>query len=162
MTADAIVKVAYGSEHLRNVFLTPLPKGQYDFIANLPDGALNVLQEEIKKKFGLVGTLTPVETNVLVLRRATQTLQGFTPAKGFGDSLNTLRESLQNIIGGGLSVIDETGLTNRYDFSFIWPKVNTSSDAGKQAIKDALYDQLGLELAAATEPVEMLVVEKAK
>ena len=103
-----------------------------------------------------------METNVLVLRRATPDLRGFTPTKGFGDSLNTLRESLQNIIGSRLSVIDETGLTNRYDFSFIWPKVNTSSDAGKQAIKDALYDQLGLDLVPATEPVEILVVEKAK
>lgn len=111
---------------------------------------------------GLVGKWEPVETNVLVLRRATSDLRGFTPAKGFGDSLNTLRESLQNCIGGGLSVIDETGLTNRYDFSFVWPTVNLSSDAGKQTIREALYSQLGLELVPAVEPVEMLVVEKVK
>lgn len=54
VTADAIVKTAYGAEDRRTVFLTPLPKGRYDFIANLPYGALSVLKEEVKKELGLV------------------------------------------------------------------------------------------------------------
>ena len=103
-----------------------------------------------------------LETNVLVLKLANPDAKGFKPANGFGNSLNILRESLENIVGDGLSVIDKTGLTNRYDFAFTWPKVNTSSNAGKQAIKNALYNQLGLELVPSREPIEMLVVEKVK
>jgi hypothetical protein len=162
VTADAIVKTAYGSDSLRTIYTTKLPEGRYDFIANLPHDSLKVLQDELKKKLGVVGKWVTVETNVLVLKLANPNTQAFKPAKGFGNSLNTLRMSLENIIGGGLPVIDQTGLTNRYDVSFSWPKVNTSSEAGKQAIKDALYEQLGLVMVPSREPIEMLVVEQAK
>jgi hypothetical protein len=160
VTADEIVKTAYGADSLLTIFKTQLPKGRFDFIANLPHGSLQALQEEIKRKLGLVGRWEMVETNVIALKLADPDAKAFKVAKGFGNRMDMLKTSLQNIVGEGLPVIDKTGLTNRYDFSFTFPKVNTSSAAGKQAIKNALYNQLGLELVPSREPVKMLVVEK--
>ena len=163
VTADEIVRTAYNPGDRRTVFLTRVPRGRYDFIANLPHGALDVLKGEVKKELGLVGRWEMVETNVLMLKIASPeaAARAFKPAKTFGNSLDTLRGSLENIVGDGLYVIDETGLTNRYDFSFEWPRVN-APEAGKQAIKNALYDHLGLQLVPAYEPVRMLFVERAK
>jgi len=49
-----VVQCAYGGTLGRMIFSTPLPDGNYDFISNLPGGAGDALQREIKKKFGLV------------------------------------------------------------------------------------------------------------
>jgi uncharacterized protein (TIGR03435 family) len=67
-----------------------------------------------------------------------------------------------------IPIIDETGLTQEYDYSFVW---NQSYPANKQiklelpnyeVLKQALVDQLGLELVPTNMPIEMLVVEKVK
>ncbi len=162
VTADQVIQTAYSSEALRTLYRTKLPQGRYDFIANLPHDAFGVLQTEIKKKWGLVGKWEMVKTNVLLMTLANPETDGFRPAKGFGNRMESLRVSLQAIIAkGSIPVIDGTGLTNRYDFNFVWPQVNTSSEAGKQKILDALYDQLGLALVPTNMPIKMLVVEKA-
>jgi hypothetical protein len=51
-------------------------------------------------------------------------------------------------------VVDQTGLTGNYDF--------TTGPFGPEEINHAFLDQLGLELVPGREPIEMLVVEKAK
>jgi hypothetical protein len=45
-----------------------LPDGKYDYIANLPSGSGNALQQEIKNQFGIVGRFEPQPKNVLVLK----------------------------------------------------------------------------------------------
>ena len=65
-----------------------------------------------------------------------------------------------------LPVIDETGLTNQYDYTFhgseFNPSWNTNIHAMRQAFGDALHKQLGLELVPTNMPIEMLVGEKVK
>ena len=59
-----------------------------------------------------------------------------------------------------MPVLDETGFTNVYDIDLTWPGkqfVPPSRDWLKQAVQD----QLGLELAPAREAIEMLVVERS-
>ena len=56
-------------------------------------------------------------------------------------------------------VVDQTGLTNSYDFSLKW---KSDGDSNLAALQQALEDQLGLELVPTNMPVEMLVVEKTK
>ena len=59
----------------------------------------------------------------------------------------------------GRPVVDQTGLTNNYDYQLDWqPQPGETEPA---ALKRALLDQLGLELVPANMPIEMLAVEKA-
>ncbi|MSU56684.1 MAG: DUF3738 domain-containing protein [Pedosphaera sp.] len=59
--------------------------------------------------------------------------------------------------------LDRTGLAEKYDFAIQWDEQwwfqNRDDPEG---LKKKLLDQLGLELVASREPIEMLIVEKAK
>jgi uncharacterized protein (TIGR03435 family) len=175
VTLDSIVETAYGSEPLRTIFSVKMPTHKYDYIANVPNNALQELQEEIKNKFGLIGRWEMVKTNVLAIRLAGQeseftsrATQGYDPdprnrfRNRYQLTLDSLKTSLQGMVSRDVPVIDQTGLTNQYQFSFAWPPGNISSDDRKQATSDALRDQLGLELVPTNMPIEMLVVEKAQ
>jgi uncharacterized protein (TIGR03435 family) len=85
---------------------------------------------------------------------------GFTDAAGpngaprttFAASpIRTLVNMLANTLGS--PVVDKTALTGLYDYSFDWPAQGAS-------LVDAL-DQIGLNLEAKKEPVEVLVIDHA-
>jgi uncharacterized protein (TIGR03435 family) len=57
-------------------------------------------------------------------------------------------------------IVDQTALKGSYDVHFKWRWDDSSSEA--EVFKQALLDQLGLELVPGRESVEMLVVEKVK
>lgn len=59
----------------------------------------------------------------------------------------------------GIPVIDQTGLKRNFDVDLKWDGQN---DPRHENLKQAIADQLGLELVPGTAVVEMLVVEKAK
>jgi uncharacterized protein (TIGR03435 family) len=61
----------------------------------------------------------------------------------------------------GKPVLDNTGLTNHYDFELKWDGKSNNSSAA-EVIVQAVRDQLGLELTVATRPVEVLIVERAE
>lgn len=58
-----------------------------------------------------------------------------------------------------MPVIDRTGLKGGYDIDLKWDDKN---DTDHQNLKQALLDQLGLELVPGTAPIEYLFIEKAK
>jgi uncharacterized protein (TIGR03435 family) len=60
-----------------------------------------------------------------------------------------------------MPVVDETSLTGWYNIDLRW-KVKADPQANQDTLKQALLDQLGLELVATNMPIEMLVVEKVK
>ena len=75
--------------------------------------------------------------------------------------LSTLVQYLETYFE--MPVLDRTGLQGSFDFKLKWdlPKErhhNPDSDP----LKEALLDQLGLELVPSNMPIEMLVVEKVK
>ena len=73
-----------------------------------------------------------------------------------------LDNSIVRVLEGaylGRPVIDETGLTESYDFEL---HLDSKSKNYTEAIKNALREQLGLELVPTNMPIEMLVVEKAQ
>jgi RNA polymerase sigma factor (sigma-70 family) len=167
---------AYDSRPTRAV-LPKLPQEKYDFIANLPKGSSEALAQEIKRKFGFVGKKELMERDVLLLKLSNPDAFAFKPntnlTSGYdngdahfnrtiGDLIwqNSLEDTLH------LPIIDETGLTNRYDYIFHYPDWNpswsTNFNAMKQGLKDAFGKQLGLELVPARMAIEMLVVEKVK
>lgn len=58
-------------------------------------------------------------------------------------------------------VIDQTRLTNRYDIDLNWNETDYQHP-NLESLKQALLDQLGLELVPTNMPIEMLVVGKIK
>ena len=81
MSAEYVIRSAYGwSSHCRLIWADPAPAGEFDFIANLPDGALEALQAEIKKQWGLVAQRESCLTNAMVLTVDHADAPGLKPA----------------------------------------------------------------------------------
>ena len=79
---------AANATQARMVIATELPQERYDFIANLPNGTAPALQAEIKRRFGLVGRLETIETNVLVLTVKHSNAPGLKPNRTGGHNNN--------------------------------------------------------------------------
>ena len=58
-------------------------------------------------------------------------------------------------------VVDNTGLTGRFDIDLFWDAPDYQHQ-NPDALKKAVLDELGLELIPAKEPIDMLVVERAR
>jgi uncharacterized protein (TIGR03435 family) len=149
------------------IFTVPVPEGRYDFISNLPRGQTIALQQEIKKKFGLVARRETMETNVLSLEVRSANAAGLRRNSGDGISFVAGRGSLtshnqsifslveylrQNL---DIMVLNRTRIKDNLDIDLKW-------DSTPEGLKQALLDQLGLELVPGNEFVEFLVVEKAQ
>ena len=61
----------------------------------------------------------------------------------------------------GKPVLDETSLTNHYDFELKW-KEERDEKPSADTIVQAVREQLGLELTTTTRPVEVVLVEKER
>jgi uncharacterized protein (TIGR03435 family) len=159
--------------------LTPLPRGNFDFIVSGQNPPKNALQMEIKSKYGLVGRRETREMDVMLLRVRRPNAPGLIPSAVPGPSLsfwsaghlrrsngpirffvNDIQQYLQ------IPVVDQTGLTGRYNYDIKWDDQLNWDDAGQwyyantNGMKQAVLDQLGLELVPGRAPVEVLVVEK--
>ncbi len=73
--------------------------------------------------------------------------------------LSTLAGSLEGYFG--VPVLDRTGFTGRFDIDRTWSEPDWQHH-NLEALKQALLGQLGIELTPSREPVEMLVVAKAR
>jgi RNA polymerase sigma factor (sigma-70 family) len=170
---------------VRTIFDTKLPARRYDYFSNLPKGSREALQLEIRKKFGLSAEYHTIETNVLLLEVNYPNSAGLKPTshKDLGSNyrdgdinannqtMESLAQSLETDLG--VPVIDQTGLTNSYDFNLEWHNkivkrningIPLSHDGNPNLgeMEQALADQLGLELVPTNMPIDMLVVEKAQ
>jgi uncharacterized protein (TIGR03435 family) len=168
-----MLQAAYGVPLARMVLPDSLPKDRYDFIANLPSGSMNALQQEIQKKLGLVGKSETRETDVLLLTVKSTQAPGLKPVSGLGSSNNravgpgscsgpdqtfaSIAELLEEYFQ--VPVLDKTGVATHFDIEVTWNE--TEYRHNPDGLKRALLDQLGLELVPDRQPVEMLVVEKS-
>jgi uncharacterized protein (TIGR03435 family) len=189
VTLADIVRTAYEADSVQTAFLTSLPSNKlYDYVSNLPERSGRPLQELLRKQFGLTGHWEILETNVLVLKDSNPDNPGLKPAESLMHSLDITNLGLYDRFTGcerevagrsvyidqtiatliqqlelekycDLPIIDETDLTNRFDFFFKHPAFWGASSA-QAAYKDALATQLGLELAPARRQVKMLIVTK--
>jgi uncharacterized protein (TIGR03435 family) len=177
------------NKRLRMLLLTKIPTARYDYIANSPfqtmeeyrhdtnelaSGNVEALQKVLKKEFGLVGRRETVVTNVLLLEVKYPDAAGLEPVDAPNqapltqkaneicfrdDGCRILASALENDFR--MPVMDETGLTNKYYYDLKWtasrvPRQNQSN------LKQALLDQLGLEVVSTNMPVQMLVVESLR
>jgi uncharacterized protein (TIGR03435 family) len=175
---EDIVSTAYGQSSERTVFLEKVPSGAFDFIANLRSGNEEALQKEIQRKFGLIGKREVRDADVLLLevqnpnatglesadRRRLEPHSGNSSRSGAGyftsrsQNLSMLAWFLESHFK--TPVVDKTGLTNQYDIDLNWDETNFRHP-NLASLKQALLDQLGLELVPTNMPIKMLVVEKA-
>jgi uncharacterized protein (TIGR03435 family) len=176
--AQLVVAGAYNYSPPRVVFSANLPAGLYDYIACLPGGEganQQALQAEVKRRFGVVGRVATRTADVWLLEvkspgapglklntKAEQRSHTFLPVRGRFHGWNTgMFDLARNLeFGANIAVIDQTGLTGRFDFDLNCTE-NDLTDQNWDALNRAL-DQLGLQLVPTNLPIEMLVVEKAK
>jgi uncharacterized protein (TIGR03435 family) len=167
-----LLQAAYGTDSARMIFPEQMPQDRYDFIANLTTGSQQALQQQIKKQFGLTGILETRETDVLLLTVKFPHARGLKPTAGRGSnydsvigpghcsgpnvSLTHLAELLENYFR--LPVIDQTGVAASFDIDLTWDEQEYQKNP--DGLKQALLDQLGLELVPSRAPVEMMVVDK--
>ena len=174
-----IAGIAYGWRTGRILFADTEPTDRYDFISTLPQGSAAALQAELKRKLGFVGHREMRDMDVLVLKVRRSNAPGLKPPiDGRNDGCSRGRYHCDNaplysdsahfpgitrFLEGyfEMPVIDQTGLTQNYHIDLKWNE-RWGQDPNHDALKQALLDQLGLELVPGREPVEMLVVEKVK
>ncbi|MGA2869062.1 MAG: sigma-70 family RNA polymerase sigma factor, partial [Verrucomicrobiota bacterium] len=157
----------------RIVLDTTLATNRYDYFSNQPKGSRNALQHEIKRKFGLVARFETIETNVLILKFKPENYGKLKLSSG---KLPSRTEISNGAVSAGgqtaedftrtletsyffFPVINQTGLTNKYDFEASWD--STDPVHSRSNLEQALTDQIGLEVIPTNLPVEMLIVTKA-
>jgi len=117
---------------------TPLPSEQYDFNVRLPQGTSHAEREQavapmLRSVFGLQVHRDQAERDVYVLKVASSNAPGLTPSgpnsSGFGSTEPDGCKLGSSTIGGltpllehwlRKPVLDETGVTNRYDIRLKW------------------------------------------
>lgn len=183
VTVREMMRAAYRGAPGRVVFPDGEPQEKYDFISTLTDGTEEALQREITKTLGLTARWETVETNVLALKVATPDAPGLKQASFSPDESGDLRHGHIHCFGEKLSwtprmppwgltkflemiyqvpVVDKTELGwFSFNIDLRW-KVNSDPSANQEALKQAMLEQLGLELVPTNMPVEVLVVEKGK
>jgi uncharacterized protein (TIGR03435 family) len=173
-----IARVAYGWRPGRILFTGIQPTERYDFISTLPRVTGPALQAELKSKLGFVGHREMRDMDVLLLKVRRPNAPGLKPPTNGGkDNMHTGHYYCDNAPISSdsgwypgiarfledyfeMPVIDQTGLTQNFHIDLKW-KVMGKPDLDRDSLKQALLDQLGLELVPSNMPVEMLVVEKA-
>lgn len=159
-----LLTLAYDIRPAQLVLTFAMPKGKFDFIANLPGDNRQALQQEIKKKFGLAGRRVTMETNVLVLTVQSRGAAGLKPASGqlsgsqgndyysaHGQALSPLVDYLERFLD--VVVIDNTGLGGEFDVDFKY-------DSTPEDLEKVLLNELGLKLSPSRQNVEFVIVEK--
>jgi len=164
---------------------TALPTEQYDFIVRLPPGASHADREQavapmLRSVFGLQVRREQAEREVYILTVASTNAPGLTPSApdargGGGDQRGGLKLGRATIdwLPGyfekwlGKPVVNETGLTNRYDIQLKWEMSKrellpgASDGPDPEAIRTAVREQLGLALSLQRRAMPVLIVEKA-
>ena len=170
-----LVANAYSFDFFRMVLKTDLPAGGFDYMMTPPYKPWTPLQGELKKQFGLTAHTETREVEVLQIKIKDSQPPKFKPGadgnsgmssqsgevKIENQPISTLANWLQGYFG--MPITDHTGLLGQYDLSLKWTSNRGNPDpAERERIKQALLDQLGLELVPGREPVEMLIVEKVQ
>lgn len=154
-----------------------LPEGRFDFIVKTPakqqDGAKAWLRQAVETTFGLTAQRESRAMDVYLLSTTNRNAEHLTPTVSTGGSSSSSGPGRMQAINGTLvglawslesllkkPVLDETGLTNRYDFELKW-EAKDREQPDPEKLAKAVREQLGLELTLAKRTIEVLVVNSA-
>lgn len=170
-----IIAVAYGETPARVVLPPDAPTNNFDFIVTAIDSRQR-LMKAIHSRFGYTAQNETRDTDVLALKIENAGLPGLAVSspgekrKGFYKHGNfylmhfQLKELLRDFEQTlDTPIVDETGLTNYYDFSFPWDiqtigQLNNETTA--RPVLDKILATWGLGFEPETASLEMLVVKK--
>jgi len=176
-TVFGVLSSCYNINPVRVITNSALPEGKFDFIVKTPskDGevAQACLKQAVEVTFGIRARRETREIPVYVLSVLKSGTDNFTPTASTGGSsgqsgpgrLQAINQPVASLASGlesslGTPVLDETGLTNNYDFELKWTEAS-EGQAKPEAIVAAVRDQLGLQLSPARRAVELVIVDKA-
>jgi uncharacterized protein (TIGR03435 family) len=163
---------AYNVQSAQLIWDAPVPgTGKYDVLANFPGGDrpnFLAMRNAIRKTFGLACRYETIKANALILAVKFPNAPGLRAAvpgdnsgneqsnsySAHGQGIEVLVDYIESRLG--IAVIDQSKLMGNYNIDFQWDGVTP------EGLKNALLDQVGLELVPTSQPVRMLLVEKAK
>lgn len=173
-----LIAEAYDCKPGHVVLPTDTPRGGFDFLVTVSPRTRKHLQAAIAKKTGYAADSETRNTEVLVLRVKDANLPGLTAsAAGENETINyqdgklyfkhqplgAMFKGLED--GLALPVVDQTGLTNYYDFSVIWnDRIAKAMRTGGFHLEGVqkVFSGLGLELKPETVSQEMFIVKKTR
>ena len=172
-----VLAVAYDQDVSRVVMPSDATEGRFDFLVTTADNQRQQLQQLIGRNPGYMAQTETRGTQVLALKVVNVQLPGLA-ASGEDEqpNINFLDAKLQfthlpvSVLADTLDrffripVVDETGLTNFYDFSIPWSSETQSRMLNGEISQTALGKMLaglGLGLKPDTVSLKMLVVTKA-
>jgi len=175
-TVFGVLASCYDINLVRVITNSALPEGKFDFIIKTPskDGevARTCLRQAVEVAFGIRARRETREIPVYVLSVLKPGTDNFTPTVSTGGSsgqsgpgrLQAINQPVSSLAGGLESslrtpVLNETGLTNNYDFELKWTE-QKEGEAKPEVIIQAVREQLGLLLTPARRPVELVIVDK--
>jgi uncharacterized protein (TIGR03435 family) len=167
----SLARWAYRTTEWRLVTNAALPEGKFDVLINVPQAASEripeLLGDTLKTTFGLRGRKETRDVEVYELTVKESKLEETVSTGGSSASSGPGRMSAVSTSIGGLArslegqlkkpVLDETGLTNRYDLQLKWKQ--EGREVMPEVLIEAVRSQLGLELTPAKRPVEVVVLE---
>lgn len=170
VTFQVLMATAYAYNAAHVSLPADAPKGNFDFIITGPQERLRTV---VLKKTGYSASEETQDTDVLALKVADPYSPGLKAsaadekqnAKVVKDRLYLTHMKLSDIAPGleqvlKTPVVDETGLSNYYDFSLAWSR-NMRPDMLTREQLDKIVGEWGLRFEPDTESVKMLVVKKA-
>ena len=179
-SAQEVIARAYGlTSAYRVVAHTGLSGQPFNYIASLPSGSLPALRQLLQKQWGVfcrkeirpmpVLSLRSKRADAPGLRAETQPWMGgdFALPSGGPDRMSWQHAKISDLAGWAednlhIPVVDDTGLAGHFDISVKWETApGRPWYPPPDVLKRIVDEQLGLELVPATEPLEVVVVEKA-
>lgn len=168
---------AYDCNFSRVILPSDAPTGGFDFLVTTSGQVRQHLREAIEKQLGYNAHSETRDTDVLVLNVSNPSLPGLTVSTADESSDVTYKdgklyfthEQISSILDGlslgfDKPVIDQTGLTNYYDFSTPWNEaIDKAMHKGTWHLDGArkALAGWGLGLEAANMPLDMCVVTHA-
>lgn len=132
---------------------------------------LQMMQSLLKDRFNLKvhHATRQIPIYALVIAKGGSKLKESTTKQGWGsvrdgqiDYRHADMDSLAEILSGEVDriVLDETGLTGKYDFTLEWtPDEERGAADARPSIFTAVQEQLGLKLESTTGPIDTVVVD---
>lgn len=167
-----IVSAAYGIRPSRVVLPPDTPKGNFDFLVTSGTNSDAQLQAAIKKGLGYTARKETRDSSVFFLKVVSPDLPGMNISPdaekadiNFKNGIVYFTHQKAGLLARPVEwflktpVIDQTGLTNFYDYSYDWDW-RMGSGSMTEATTKRMLTRMGLGIEPGTAPVEMLIVKK--